>query len=81
MADLGVGEPEVDEPRSGVCLVALTVADLLGGCAVVREAVGFYDQAQVGPVEVDAVAVDACLCLWRRQAGLLHEAQEAALEI
>src|SRR3954447_5083316 len=55
--DLGVCEPERDETGCGVDLVAQPVARLLGGRAVVAEAIRLDDQAQVGPVEVDLEAV------------------------
>jgi hypothetical protein len=44
-----------------VCLIPLGVGALARRGAVVAQAVGFNDEAKLGPEEVDAVAVDVLL--------------------
>ena len=53
-----VGEAQRGEAGGGVDLVASPVAGLLGGSTVITQPVGLDDEAQLGPVEVDAKAVD-----------------------
>jgi hypothetical protein len=79
--DLGVGEAEWGEAVGGVGLVAASVGGLLGGGAVVAAAVGLDDEAELGPEEVDAVAVDPDLGLGWWQSGLAGEGEEAPLEL
>jgi hypothetical protein len=54
---------------------------LLGGRAVVAEAVGLDDQLQVGPEEVDAEVVHALAGERLRQAGPQRNRDEQALEL
>ena len=59
--DLGVGEAQAAQARPRVGLVAAEVDRLLGGGAVVAEAVGLDDEAEGGPEEVDPVATEPAL--------------------
>src|SRR4051794_38612333 len=77
---LGAREPDRSPAGDEVVLVADAVVGLLGGGAVVAEAVGFDDEVQLGPEEVDAVLAEAALRLWRWEAGSFDEAQELAFE-
>ena len=78
--DLGVAEAQRAQAAAGVGLVAPHVDRLVGGGAVVGEAVGLDDEAERGPVEVDAVAAEVGLGGRRGQAGGAGDRQEAALE-
>ena len=80
-AHLGVGEAQRRQPGGGVRLVAHAIACLLGGGAVVAQAVGLDHQAEVGPEEVDLEPVQALARQRQRQAGLLDQRQEAPLEL
>jgi hypothetical protein len=55
--DLRVGEPQRREAGGDVRLVSEAVSSLLGGGAVVTQAVGLDYEPDVGPVEVDLEAV------------------------
>jgi hypothetical protein len=77
---LGVAEAEPLDVRDGVRLVADEVLRLLGRGAVIAEAVGLHDEAEVGPVEVDFEAVDRCLGVRLRQAGSARDRDEEAFE-
>ena len=61
-------------------LVAPEVHRLLGRGAVMAEAVGLDDEAEVGPEEVDPIAAEAALGLGRGKAGLADDREEAPLE-
>jgi len=76
-----VSEAKRREARSGVGLVANAVAGLLGRGAVVAQAVGLDDQAEIGPEEVDAKAADDLAGKRERQAGGAREGEEPALEL
>ena len=65
-----MGEAQRGEAGEGVRMVAERVLRLLGRRAMEAEAVGFHDEFQLGPVEVDAVAVQPGLRLWPRKAAL-----------
>ena len=65
----------------GVVLVAFAVLGLLGGGAVVGEAVGLDHEVEVGEVEVDFVAGDVDRGARERQARLAGERDEDALEL
>ncbi len=56
--NLGVREPQGGQPCCSMPLVTEPVASLLGRGTVVAEAIGFNDEAEAGPVEVDFEAVD-----------------------
>src|SRR3982751_979211 len=77
---LDVGEAQRSEAGRDVGLVTPPVARLLRRGAVIAQAVGLDDQAQVGPVEVDAEAVHSCLRLRLWQARALDNREEAPLE-
>lgn len=62
-------------------LVPADVDRLLGGGAVVGEAVGLDHQTELGPVEVDSVAVHPGLGAGLGQPGSPGNGQEAALEL
>jgi len=62
-------------------LVAKPVFRLLGGGAVVAQAVGLDDQAEVGPVEVDVESVELDLRLGLGQADAAADRPEALLEL
>jgi hypothetical protein len=62
-------------------LVPPVVARLLHRRAVVAEPVGFDDQAQFRPVEVDAVPVHSLLRHWHWQARPADEREKAPLEL
>jgi hypothetical protein len=47
----------------------------------VTQPVGLDDKAEVGPEEVDEVAVDPALSLRDRQAGATDQTQEAPLQL
>ena len=59
----------------------LTVAGLLGGRAVIAQAVGLDDQAVVGEEEVDFVAEDPVFGERDREAGGEGERAEEDLEV
>jgi hypothetical protein len=63
-----------------VGLVAPEVHGLLGGGAVMAEAVGLDDEAESGPEEVDSIATQTALGLGWRDAGLADDREEAPLE-
>jgi hypothetical protein len=79
--DLRVGEAQRGEAGGCVHLVSEPIPSLLGRRSVITQPVGLDDQAQVGPVEVDAKAVYAALGQRRRQAYAADERQEAPLEL
>jgi hypothetical protein len=80
VTDLLVGEAQGREPGDGVRLIAQVVASLLGGSAVMAQAVGLDDQTQVRPEEVDLEAIDPDFRLWRRQADVSRHRQKETLE-
>jgi hypothetical protein len=56
-----MGEAQAGQASRGVRLITPPVDALLLGRAVVSQAVRFHDEPEVGPVEVDAIAVDPLL--------------------
>ena len=74
--DLGVCEAEVRETGSYVCLIAYAVPGLLGGGAVIAQAVGFHHEAQVRPVEVDLEPADVLPCLGAGKPGYAGNRQK-----
>lgn len=81
VANLRVGEAQRRVPRSEMILVATTIARLLGGSAVVAQAIGLDNQPQVGPEEVDAKAAEVLARERHRKPCLLRERQEEPLEL
>jgi hypothetical protein len=79
--DLRVGEAQRAEAGAGMGLIAADVYRLLGGRAVVGEAVGLDNEAKLWPVEVNPVAVQPCLGAWLGQTGGAGDGQEAPLEL
>jgi hypothetical protein len=73
--DLGVSEPQREEVRGGVVLIAFVVLRLLGRGAVVGEPVGLDDEPQVREVEVDLMAGDVDRGARERQARPADERQ------
>jgi hypothetical protein len=69
------------QAAAGQRLVLLAIAGLLGGGAVEASAVGFDDQVQGRPVEVDPVAAESRLRIRHRQSGPSDDWQETALEL
>jgi hypothetical protein len=65
-----VREPQWRDAARGVGLVADPVSGLLSGRAVVAQAVGLDDEAEVGPPEVDLEAVDVGAGRRLREPGL-----------
>ena len=61
--DLHAREAQGGQAGEEVVVVALAIGGLRGRGAVVAEAVGFDDEVELGPVEVDAVAIDVGLGL------------------
>lgn len=78
---LGVREAQGREAGARVSLIAATVHGLLRGRAVIAEAVGLDDEAEIGPVEVHSEAVEADLGLRWWEAGSPSDGDEAALEL
>jgi hypothetical protein len=62
-------------------LVSKPVLRLLGGGSVISEAIGFHDQPQIGPVEVDPESVDPASRYGQRQPRRLDDGQEAPLQL
>jgi hypothetical protein len=62
-----------------VRLVSQPIGALLRGRSVIAQAVGLHNQAELGPIEVDPVAVDHALRLGLRQTSPAHDRQKAAL--
>jgi hypothetical protein len=54
--NLGVGEAQAAQAGPRVGLVAAEVDRLLGGGAVMAEAVGLDDETESGPEEIDPIA-------------------------
>ncbi len=81
VADLVVGEAQGRQTCSLMFLVTPAVAALLVRGAVVTETVGLDNQPQVGPVEVDPIAVDALLSQRLRKVGGARDWQEVALQL
>jgi hypothetical protein len=79
--DLSVGEPQRGQTCGRMSLIAQAVASLLGRRAVVREAVGLDDKAEIGPEEVDAEAVHVLLGKGRREPCSRDQPQESPLEL
>ncbi len=78
--DLRVVEAERAKAGASMSLVAFQVGRLSRDGAVVGEAVGLDDEAELGPVKVDAVAAEAMLAGRPGKAGGEGDRQEAALE-
>jgi hypothetical protein len=81
VGDLVVGEPQRGQARRHVGLIAAPVTRLLGGRAVVAQAVGLDDEAEVRPEEVDPEAVEPLLCEGRGQTRPPGDGEKAALEL
>jgi hypothetical protein len=64
-----------------MCLIPHAIARLLSRSAVIAQAVGFDDQAQLGPEEVDAISVHHHPRLRNRQLRLPDQAQKSTLEL
>jgi hypothetical protein len=79
--DLGVREPERGDAGRRVRLVAQTVPGLLRRRAVVAQAVGFHDQVELRPVEVDLEPVQSAPGLRPRKSGAPGQREKAALEL
>ena len=77
---LSPSKPERRQSGGGVRLVAQAVPGLLGRRAMVSQAVGLDDQPEIGPVEIDLVAVESLLRLGSRKTGLADYREEEALE-
>ena len=77
VGDLPVREAEDAEAGGGVDLVALHRSCLLGGRAVVAQAVGLDDEAVVGEPEVDLVAHEA---VFREGEGEARRQRQGAKE-
>lgn len=77
---LPVREAERGKAVNEVGVVPLAVDCLLRPCAVEAAAVGFDDDAQVGPVEVDLVAVDPGLAEWWWKSGCFDGPPELPFE-
>jgi hypothetical protein len=56
-------EAQANEPCRGMVLVSPAVVSLLRGRSVVPQPVRLYDEAEIGPVEIDAVPVHSRLRL------------------
>jgi hypothetical protein len=80
VAHLLVGEAQLGEPRGGVGLVAEPIPGLLGGGAVVAEAIGLDDEPEARPVEVDFEVVDPLAREGRRQTRFAREWEEATFQ-
>ena len=81
VAHLAVREPQRGEARSGVGLVALAVDCLLRRAPVVAQPIGLDHETQVGPIEVDAIAVHDLARTRRREAGPQGDRHKPALEL
>lgn len=79
--DLVVGEAKRSHPGDCVGAVAFRVSRLGCGRAVVPEAVGLNDQAELGPVEVDLPPVDELFAERGRQPRSGGDRPEEDLEI
>src|SRR5687767_12819636 len=78
--DLRVCEPQGRHAGLGVSVVAQSVLRLLRGRAVIAKAIGFDDQAELRPVEVDLEAVDVCPGLRGGQASPPGDGQKVTFE-
>ena len=76
-----IRESQLDAPGRGMRLIPTPILQLLHRRPVIGESVRLDDEAELGPVEVDAVAVDALLCERGREAGRPGNPDEAALEL
>jgi hypothetical protein len=81
MADLRMGKSDRHEPGRAVVVVADRVTGLLDSGSVVAQAVGLDHQPQIGPEEVDSVAVHVGLGPGLWQAGAPGDRQEQALQL
>src|SRR6266540_2265792 len=79
--NLPVGEPQRSQSRRRVGLVTETIFQLLLRRSVVAKAVGFHDEDEVGPKEVDHEYVDVLLRQWRGEPGTCGDRQEVALQL
>ena len=79
--DLPVREAKAGQARRRQRLIAHTVLGLLRGRAVITQAVGLDDEAQVRPIEVDPEATDVGLCAGFGETGTACDGQEVALEL
>jgi hypothetical protein len=64
-----------------VDLVAAPIPGLLCRRPVVSQTVGFHDQTQAGPVEVDPEAVEVSTCSRGGESRLPDQSKEPALEL
>src|SRR4051812_28566902 len=78
--DLRVGEAKGRQPCGRVDLVTATVSDLLRRRAVVPQSVGFHNQPEPWPEEVDAEAVHPYGSPGCRQAEVADQPKEDPLE-
>jgi hypothetical protein len=78
--DLGVGEAQRPQSGARMGLVAAQVDLLLGGGAVVAEAVGLDDEAELRPEEVDAIATEPPLGGGRGKSRVADDREEPALQ-
>jgi hypothetical protein len=81
VADLVVSEAERGHAGEDVGTVALGVAGLGRGRAVVAQPVRLHDKAKLGPVEVDLEAVDELFGAGRGEAGGLRDRAEEDLQV
>src|SRR4051812_41581002 len=78
--DLRVGEAKGRQPCGRVDLVTATVSDLLRRRAVVPQSVGFHNQPEPWPEEVDTEAVHPYASPGCRQADVADQPEEDPLE-
>ena len=81
VADLPVRESQRGKAGHRVGLIAKAVLSLLGGGSVVAEAVGLDDQAEGGPIEVDAETIDSLLCEGWAKTCPADDSQKTPLEL
>src|SRR5919106_5772815 len=79
--DLRMGEPQRGQPRRGVRLIPQAISRLLGGGAVIAEAVRLDHEGELGPEEVDLEPVHVHACLRHWQPGGANDRKEEPLEL
>lgn len=80
VADLRMAEAERPQARGRALVIAAQVFALLGGRAVVGQAVGLHNQVQLGPEEVHAAGCRAVLAGGPPKAGPSRDGQEEPLQ-
>jgi hypothetical protein len=74
-------EPQVGQARGRMGLIAHSVARLCAWCAVIAQAIGLRDQAQLWPVEVNPEPGDLGLGARLVEPGAARDRQESSLEL